>query len=182
MSGANGRSRGPFGPLEHLDEVQREIVDAALRVTAELTSLTGDVAGATSAAPQTPRPPVDVGSIRTTVSRSMDLFVDVMHGLLDSGLDAIEQYQAGQDVRIDAAPGEVVGLADVARLAQLDEVLVTPLSSRDGRMLTTEPVSGPDAMIEIPSDTADGTFHGVALSTGDDGRTVIVTIVIGTGR
>ncbi len=45
--GGNGaRSRGPFGPLEMLDEVQRQAFDAAMRVASELSALTGDLANA----------------------------------------------------------------------------------------------------------------------------------------
>ncbi len=45
--GANGsRSRGPFGPLEMLDDVQRQAFDAAMRVASELSALTGDLTNA----------------------------------------------------------------------------------------------------------------------------------------
>jgi hypothetical protein len=127
--GGNGsRSRGPFGALEMLDDVQRQAFDAAMRVASELSALTGELtgaswfgdptdsrdprdssdssdAGAADAAPGARRP-LDVGRLRTDVARAAETFSDLMRALLDVGFDAMDELArqpaprpAGSNVR-----------------------------------------------------------------------------------
>ena len=120
--GGDERRRGPFGPLEALDEVQRTAFEAAMRVAGELTALGGDLPGAswfTDLAGSTGATgrgqgtngerPVDVGRLRGDVVRAAETFSELLRALLDTGFDAMEELARRPPARPVAglAPGEV---------------------------------------------------------------------------
>ena len=123
--GDSGRRRGPFGPLESLDEVQRRAFEAAMRVAGELSALGGDLPGASwfadlagsagaggrSAGTDGARP-VDVGRLRGDVVRAADTFSELLRALLDAGFDAMDELARRPPARPAAsvAPGEVAAL------------------------------------------------------------------------
>lgn len=103
------RSRGPFGPMEMLDDVQRQALDAAMRVASELGSLGGDLADASwlrgfgipgtdaddrqsgSRSGNPTGTPVDVGRLRGDVVRAAETFAELVRSLLDVGFDALDE-------------------------------------------------------------------------------------------
>jgi len=101
------RSRGPFQPLEMLDDIQQQAFDAAMRVAGELTALTGDLAGSqwldavfgrNGASPgsntgtdNSDDDPLDVGRLRTDVARAAETFGELMRTMLDVGFDALDE-------------------------------------------------------------------------------------------
>lgn len=127
--GTRDRGRGPFGPLEMLDEVQREAFEAALRVTAELSSLGGgladlawwtDPAGAprhAEAGGPDERPPLDVGRLRGDVTKAAETFADLLRALLDVGFDAIDELTRRPVARPEgaAAPGSTALVTSTIR-------------------------------------------------------------------
>ncbi len=184
MTGSNGRSRGPFGPMEQLDASQREILDAALRVTAELTALTGDLATggnrrSTGAVAPTP---LDIGAVRSTMSKSLDMVVEVVHALVDSGLDALEQF--GSAPRIDATG--TAGATITIRPPGLDAepgLLVTVLTRSDGRRVdlttTSSDIDDAGAMsLIIPDDTPPGIYHGLVLDPSETGAALPLRLTV----
>nr|MBA2625384.1 hypothetical protein [Acidimicrobiia bacterium] len=127
-TGAEGgdgrRRRGPFDPLEMLDDVQRQAFQAAMRVAGELTAM-GDLPGARwFGAPSGSRsqngptaagdagPPVDVGRLRGDVVRAAEMFSELMRALLDAGFDAMDELARRPPARPSAsvAPGVVAEL------------------------------------------------------------------------
>jgi hypothetical protein len=123
------RARGPFGPLEMLDEVQRQAFEAAMRVTSELTSLSGgladvawlrDLGGANgTTGPRTPddRPPMDVGRLRSDVAKAAETFADLLRAVLDVGFDAVDELAHRPLARpvSAAAPGRPASLTCTVR-------------------------------------------------------------------
>jgi len=120
------RARGPFGPLEMLDEVQRQAFEAAMRVAGELTALSGDLAsapwfgdafsrgsanGGSTSAPDGRRP-IDVGRVRADATRAAETFSELMRALLDVGFDAIDELARRPASRPTASsvPGGVARL------------------------------------------------------------------------
>ena len=87
------RSRGAFAPLELLDDVQREALDAAMRIAAEMAAMgdaTGvrawfdrDEPGADGAAADSAAARVDIGRLRRDVTRAADTFSDLVQAILD---------------------------------------------------------------------------------------------------
>lgn len=124
--GSDGRrrDRGPFGPLEMLDDVQRQAVEAAMRVASELTALGGDLpdsswltgpgtpASDRDRDPEPTRRPIDVGRLRNDVGRTAETFSELMRALLDVGFDAIDELARRPAHR----PGAMAGPGETAHL------------------------------------------------------------------
>jgi hypothetical protein len=104
----SARSRGPFGPLELLDDVQRQAFDAAMRVVGEMSALGGDLptaswlgdafdsardasGAATGGDPATRAAALDVGRLRSDAARAAETFSELMRAMLDMGFDAIDE-------------------------------------------------------------------------------------------
>ena len=96
--------------MEMLDDVQRQALDAAMRVASELGSLGGDLADAswlrgfgipgtdpddshsgTRAGNPTAGVPIDVGRLRGDVVRAAETFAELVRSLLDVGFDALDE-------------------------------------------------------------------------------------------
>jgi hypothetical protein len=121
----DGRSRrGPFGPLEALDEAQRQAFEAAMRIAGELTALGGDLPGASwfgraggadghgpGSTPGSSRP-LDVGRLRSDVVRAAETFSELLRALLDAGFDAMDEVAR----RPAARPAASVAPGATARL------------------------------------------------------------------
>lgn len=121
-----GRARGPFGPLEMLDDVQRQAFEAAMRVAGELSALTGDLSGAAWFSDAFARgtqdngggetgeakPRVDVGKLRGDVVRAAETFSELMRALLDVGFDAMDELARRPSPRPSSSspPGGVAQL------------------------------------------------------------------------
>ena len=125
------RARGPFGPLEMLDEVQRQALDAAMRVAGELGALGGQMGDgawfgnafarasgkASGAHDQSTAPPFDVGRLRGDVVRAAETFSELMRSMLDVGFDAMDELARRPAPRPSAraSAGEVARVECVVR-------------------------------------------------------------------
>jgi hypothetical protein len=190
-----GRRRGPFGPLEALDEVQRQALEAAMRVAGELTALNGDLpgaswfrdppAGANGHAAADSRP-VDVGRLRGDVVRAAESFSELLRAVLDAGFDAMEELARRPAARPAAsgAPGATVRLRCTVHNGGGEPVSgvrphVRQLVSDDGQLLAADVSVQPDSLdlepyervdvavsVDVPAGTPPGRYHGLLLVTG----------------
>jgi hypothetical protein len=164
MGDGHGRTRGPFAPLETLDDAQRQALDAAMRVAAELTALGGDLAGGSWLGNTSGRAGdngqgdmddgtrrVDVGRIRSDVMRAAQTFAELMRALLDVGFDAIDEIARRPTTRpsASAAPGEVARLSCPVHNSTADawhglRARLQPLVSGDGTTLRSRCAAEPE--------------------------------------
>jgi hypothetical protein len=177
--------RGPFGPLEDLDAVQRQALDAALRITGELASLGGDLASTPWLAGPPGAASVDVGRLRADVSRAAESFSELLRALLDVGFDAVDELtrRPPRGVVATVEPGAVA----VLRVrAEGTAPRVTQLTSAAGDELDAVVairVEGGDAEIEVvvsPS-AAPGAYHGLLLAAGAPDVVVPLTVEVPAG-
>jgi hypothetical protein len=174
------RARGPFGPLEMLDDVQRQAFEAAMRVAGELTALSGDLAGSTwftdpftraagngsngsdgngSAAGDgdagtRSAPRVDVGKLRGDVVRAAETFSELMRAMLDVGFDAMDELARRPTPRPSAA-APAGGLAQLHCTVHNDHRdSVRGARPRVGEMVSDNGVAL-EAAITIRPDTLD---------------------------
>ncbi len=166
-AGTDGRrrNRGPFGPLEMLDDVQRQAVEAAMRVASELTALGGDLADPSPLVGQagtgsggdtnrgSDRPPIDVGRLRSDVGRTAETFSELMRALLDVGFDAIDELARRPERRPEAtaAPEATAHLQCAIRNSGRDTVCrarphVSQLVSENGTVLLASVAAHPDEL------------------------------------
>jgi hypothetical protein len=177
-----------------LDEVQRQALEAALRITAELSSLSGGLADAAwlreatgrggAVGPEDP-PPIDVGRLRTDVARAADTFADLLRAVLDVGFDAMDELARRPGARVSSAappegtatvtcavrngPDAANGLrAHVPQLASVDgDVLEAPVSVVPERFdLQPHERIELRATVELPADATPGRYHGLLLVSG----------------
>lgn len=156
--GPDGRSRarGSLGPLQALDDVQRQAFEAAMRVAGELTALGGDLAGAAWFGDTFARsregdgnvaagdnPVVDIGRLRGDVVRAAETFSELMRALLDVGFDAMDELARRPAPRPSASstPGHLAQLRCTVRNDQRAPVArvrphVPQLASDGGTVLT----------------------------------------------
>ncbi|MDP1819052.1 MAG: hypothetical protein Q8K58_04060 [Acidimicrobiales bacterium] len=173
------RSKGPFGPLEMLDEVQRQAFEAALRVTAELSSLGGGLAdlswlrdGARASsidagAGPDGAEPIDVGRLRADVAKAADTFADLLRAMLDVGFDAMDELARRGGARPvgAASPGGVAevrctvrndlhaanGLrAHVPQLASVDGVVLAAAAHVDPERFDLQPHERREVCVGVP--------------------------------
>ncbi len=194
--GDSGRRRGPFGPLESLDQVQRQAFEAAMRVAGELSALGGDLPGASWFA-DTARSggrgagadggrPVDVGRLRGDVVRAADTFSELLRALLDAGFDAMDELARRPPSRpaTCVSPGEVAALRCTVHNGDREPARavrphVRQLVSDGGELLDAavtvrpesldlEPYERADLAVEVavPGDAAPGRYHGLLLVAG----------------
>jgi hypothetical protein len=125
------RARGSLGPLQALDDVQRQAFEAAMRVAGELTALSGDLAGAAwlgdtfargsrdgnGDATASDNPVVDVGRLRGDVVRAAETFSELMRAMLDVGFDAMDELARRPAPRPSASvtPGHLAQLRCTVR-------------------------------------------------------------------
>ena len=188
------RGRGPFGPLEQLEGVQRQAIEAALRITAELGSLTGGLADATwlrgsngaggTTSPEDPAP-VDVGRLRSDVARATETFADLLRAVLDIGFDAMDELARRPAARAGgaAAPGGVARLTGTVRNGPEPatglRAHVPQLCTVDGTVLGAAVAIDPAAFdleaherttltvtVAVPGDARPGRYHGLLLVAG----------------
>jgi hypothetical protein len=188
------RPKGPFAPLEMLDEVQRQALDAALRITAELGSLTGGLADASWLRDATGRshdgapedtPPVDVGRLRADVARAADTFSDLLRAVLDVGFDAMDELarRPGTSASGAADPGTTAAVtcavrngvdataglrAHVPQLASVDGVVLqAPVHVEPERFdLQAHERIELRVSVDLPADAVAGRYHGLVLVSG----------------
>jgi hypothetical protein len=194
--GDSGRRRGPFGPLESLDQVQRQAFEAAMRVAAELSALGGDLPGASwfadlagsggRGAGTDGGRPVDVGRLRGDVVRAADTFSELLRALLDAGFDAMDELARRPPTRpaTCVAPGEVAALRCTVHNGDREPARavrphVRQLVSDGGELLDAavtvrpelldlEPYERADLAVEVavPEDAVPGRYHGLLLVAG----------------
>lgn len=204
------RDRGPFGPLEALDEVQRQAFEAALRVTAELSALSGGLAEAA----WLPRPeggprgrghdlgpPLDVGRLRSDVAKATDTFADLLRALLDVGFDAVDELarRGGTHPTGRAGPGSVALLTCTVRNGADERHDLRPhvpqLANSSGRVLQADIEIVPPALelaphqratievrVAVPPDAEAGTYHGLLLVGGLPDAVHPVTVEVADDR
>ena len=201
------RSRGPFAPLEMLDEVQRQALEAALRITSELGSLGGGLAGASwlrdftgtrdGTNPEDPAP-IDVGRLRSDVARAADTFADLLRAVLDVGFDAVDELARRPAHRPvgSSCPGEraavVCSVRNGTDVAGALRAHVPQLASVDGIVLEAPVTVTPERFdlqpherielavtVDLPPDAPPGRYHGLLLVAGlpDAAHPVTVEVV-----
>jgi hypothetical protein len=169
------RARGPFGPLETLDDAQRQAFDAAMRVAGELTTLGGDLAGgawfgaAPTSAPSNGAAPadddprrVDVGKLRSDVIRAAETFSELMRALLDVGFDAMNEI-ARRPARRPSATALPGGVARVSCAVHNDKrepirqlhARLQQLVSGDGTALHADFTVSPEELDLEPYERSD---------------------------
>jgi hypothetical protein len=174
--------RGPFGPLEDLDAVQRQALEAALRITGELASLGGDLASSPWLGAQPGAAALDVGRLRADVSRAAESFAELLRALLDVGFDAVDELTRRPSSR-PTATVEPGGVAVLRCAVGAGAARVTQLTASDGVELeavaTVRPEAG-DAEIEIVvAPTArPGAYHGLVLCPGEPDDVVAITVEV----
>jgi hypothetical protein len=189
------RPRGPFGPLEMLDEVQRQALEAALRITSELGSLGGGLADASwlrdftggrrdGTSPEDPTP-IDVGRLRSDVARAADTFADLLRAVLDVGFDAVDELarRPGHRPVGSSRPGERAGVvcsvrngtdlagglrAHVSQLASVDGVVLDAVVTVTPERFDLQPHERVElaVSVELPPDAPPGRYHGLLLVSG----------------
>lgn len=188
------RPKGPFAPMEMLDEVQRQALEAALRITSELGSLGGGLADASwlrdftgargDVGPEDPAP-IDVGRLRSDVARAADTFADLLRAVLDVGFDAVDELarRPGHRPVGTSRPGERAGVvcsvrngtdaasglrAHVPQLASVDGVVLeAPVTVTPERFdLQAHEKVELSVTVELPADAPPGRYHGLLLVSG----------------
>ena len=190
------RQRGPFGPLEMLDQVQRQAFEAAMRVTAELTSLGGglaevawlrDLGGAKAGDPgaEVEQPPMDVGRLRSDVAKAAETFADLLRAVLDVGFDAMDELarrpaarpvgaavpggEAGVTCTIRNGADSATGLrAHVPQLASVDGVVLEAAATVTPERFDLQPHERIDLRltVSVPTTASAGRYHGLLLVSG----------------
>lgn len=200
------RPKGPFAPMEMLDEVQRQALEAALRITSELGSLGGGLADAAwlrdftgargDVGPEDPAP-IDVGRLRSDVARAADTFADLLRAVLDVGFDAVDELARRPAHRPvgTSRPGERAGVVCSVRngteIASGLRAHVPQLASVDGVVLGAPVTVTPERFdlqphekvelsvtMELPADAPPGRYHGLLLVSGLPDAAHAVTIEV----
>jgi hypothetical protein len=178
-----------------LDEVQRQALEAAMRITSELGSLGGGLADtswlreltggrAEGTNPDDPAP-IDVGRLRSDVARAADTFADLLRAVLDVGFDAVDELarRPGHRPVGSSRPGERAGVVCSVRngsdVAGALRAHVPQLASVDGVVLDAPVTVTPERFdlqpherielsvtVELPSDALPGRYHGLVLVAG----------------
>jgi hypothetical protein len=183
------RSRGVFAPLELLDDVQRDALDAAMRIAAEVASMS-DASGARAWFDREEEPDrgparVDVGRLRRDVTRAADTFSDLVQALLDVGFDALEEMARRSPPRgvTRVEPGATAVLRSVLHHDGGPTASVRPrldrLVTSDGVDLAGATHLSPEVLglapgeqatieitVEVTSGAAPGRYHGLLLAEG----------------
>jgi hypothetical protein len=189
------RSRGAFAPLELLDDVQREALDAAMRIAAEMAAM-GDATGvrawfdraepgADGAAADSGSARIDIGRLRRDVTRAADTFSDLVQAILDVGFDALEEMARRNPPRgaTRVAPGAVAELSCVLHQDGDAPASVRPRLDRlvqsDGTELVGTTEVAPEVLglapgeratitftVHVGPDAAAGRYHGLVLAEG----------------
>ena len=202
------RPRGPFGPLEMLDEVQRQAFEAAMRVTSELTSLSGGLAevawlrdiggnGSPGRAVLEDRPPMDVGRLRSDVAKAAETFADLLRAVLDVGFDAVDELahrplgrpvgatEPGGSATITCTvrngPDAASGLrAHVPQLASVDGVVLEAPVAIDPERFDLQPHERIEVTMTVPvsPDAGPGRYHGLLLVSGLPDSAQAITVQV----
>lgn len=188
-----GRSRGPFDALGALDDVQRQALDAAMRIANGL----GDLTGRFGDAPWTRggddrdggerggEPTMDVGRLRGDVMRAAETFAEMVRATLDVGFDALDELarRPAPNTSTPATPGAAVAVVVTVRNEgeplRGGRPLVPSLLASDGTPLdavvTTRPErlelepyerAGVTVDVHVSPTAAPGRYHGLLLVSG----------------
>lgn len=191
-----GRSRGPFDALGALDDVQRQALDAAMRIANGL----GDLTGRFGDAPWTRgddgddggdggerggSPTMDVGRLRGDVMRAAETFAEMVRATLDVGFDALDELarRPAPNPTTTATPGTAVAVVVTVRNEgeplHAGRPLVPSLLASDGTPLdavvTTRPEllelepyerAGVTVDVHVSPTAAPGRYHGLLLVSG----------------
>jgi hypothetical protein len=200
------RSRGPFGPMERLDDVQRQAVDAAMRVAAQFAGSAGDLADVswftgsdeTEGSVRDPAARMDVGRMRGDVARAAETFVDLMRSVMDVGFDALDELarRPAPEPTGRAAPGEIAHVACTIRNDRADAVrqarphvhgLVSGIGELLDAMVTVTPTeldldgherATVELEVHVSPIAAPGSYHGLVLVAGLPDLAVPVRLVV----
>jgi hypothetical protein len=192
--GERERGRGPFGPLERLDEVQRQAVDAPMRVAAQFAGSAGDLAdaswlGGSDEGPRSVRDPaarVDVGRMRGDVARAAETFIELMRSVMEVGFDALDELarRPAPDPTASAAPGEIARVSCAVRNDRGEPLrgarpLVHGMVSGLGELLDAVVTPTPalldldgheratvDVEVHVSPIASPGHYHGLLLVSG----------------
>lgn len=184
-----GRSGGPFDALGALDDVQRQALDAAMRIANGL----GELGGRFGDAPWTrpgesggdAAPTMDVGRLRGDVMRAAETFAEMVRATLDVGFDALDELArrpASPPVN-RAAPGAAIALVVTVRNEgeplRGGRPLVPALLASDGTPLDAVVTTRPEALglepyeragvtvdVHVSPTAAPGLYHGLLLVSG----------------
>jgi hypothetical protein len=188
------RSRGPFGPMERLDEVQRRAVEAAMRVASQFADSAGELAdepwfgaadGAEGSAPDAAAR-LDVGRMRGDVARAAETFVELMRSVMDVGFDALDELARRPVPQPTgrAAPGEIAHVSCTVRNDRAEPLrgarpLVHGLVSGVGDLLDAVVTPVPalldldaherahvDVEVHVSPIAPPGHYHGLVLVSG----------------
>ncbi len=189
--GRDGRSGGPFDALGALDDVQRQALDAAMRIASGLGELGGrfgdapwtrasaDDAGAGSV------PTMDVGRLRGDVMRAAETFAELVRATLDVGFDALDELarRPATPAVTRVAPGAAIALVVTVRNEgeplRDGRPLVPALLASDGTPLDAVVTTRPEALglepyeragvtvdLHVSPTAATGHYHGLLLVSG----------------
>jgi hypothetical protein len=201
------RDRGAFGPMERLDDVQRQAIEAAMRVAGQFSGLAGglgesgwttppDAESAGSVRDATAR--VDVGRMRGDVARAAETFVELMRSMMDVGFDALDELarRPAPHPGGTVAPGSITRIECTVRNDRSETVrsarpLVHGLVSGVGEQLDAAVTVTPAELdldaheraaitieVHVSPVASPGHYHGLLLVSGVPDLAVPVSVAV----
>jgi hypothetical protein len=193
--------------MERLDDVQREAIDAAMRVASQFSGMSGGLgetgwftgpSGDADSSVRDATARVDVGRMRGDVARAAETFVELMRSVMDVGFDALDELarRPAPHPSGTVAPGSITRVECTVRNDRSERV-------RDARPLVHGLVSGIgdllDAVVTVTPAVLDldahervtltievhvspvanpGQYHGLVLVSGVPDLAVPVSVTV----